>query len=89
MVCNLFNFYDFYVKKHVEKLYMFNFLSCIGVFNLVFILMISYFQFHSLIQVDSVLFFFFPLCMALFFLSFFNFHFSINKFFKIIFKFIL
>jgi len=80
----------FYVKKHVEKLYMFNFLSCIGVFNLVFILMISYFQFHSLIQVEG--FFFFSLWFFSFFLFlifiFLLIHF-LYLFFKIIFKFML
>jgi len=82
MVCNLFNFYDFYVKKHVEKLYMFNFLSCIGVFNLVFILMISYFQFHSLIQVDSVLFFFFHCAWLFSFFLFLIFIFLLINFLK-------
>jgi hypothetical protein len=33
----------FYVKKRVEKFYMFKFLSCISVFNLILFLMIFYF----------------------------------------------
>jgi hypothetical protein len=59
------------------------FLSCIGVFNLIPILIIFYFQFHPSIQVDNVFFF------CSFLLLFLILIFFINSFFIFFLKFML